>query len=115
MSSFITGSGVITNYNMSVPANVWFTTTETDEIIPIVENINGNLLPINDIQVFANATDILYRLCRIDNKTDKTIVYPSDVMFVGNGSMDSTVSVSFNAIQILGNAGQVFRFKGNFY
>jgi len=111
----LSASGIVTNYHLSIPNNIWYTTTEENEVIPLVDEMNGYLRLINDIQIFAKDTSIIYRLCRIDNKVDKNIGYYTDVIFVDSNSIDSTVGVSINAIQILGLAGQSFRFKGSLY
>lgn len=112
---YITGSGTVTNYHLSTPSNILYTTVEEDEIIPFIDEIDGQLKFINDIQVFGDTTNIVYKLCIIENITNRIIKYSSDTMFVENGAIDGTTGVSYNAIQILGAIGQKFRFKANFY
>lgn len=107
-------SGTITNYHLSTPNNTWYTTSEVDEIIPFVDNQGNWRVNTTDIQVFSGGSDISYRLCRIDNLTDKNILFNSSVMFVGADSIDSTEDVAYNAIQILGVSGQKLRFKCNY-
>ena len=108
------GSGVITNYHLSAPDNKWYTTVEENEVIPFVDHYDI-LRNINDWIVFANTTNLLFRMCIVDNATDKNVLYESDVLFVDAGASRSNGKIRFNAIKIIGVLGKEVAYSANFY
>lgn len=81
------GYGIITNYHLSTPNSVWYTTQETDEVI-FFSDQEGNRRAVNNCVIFANNTNLLIQLFRTQSPQatfSETLGYVSDVIFIEAG------------------------------
>lgn len=110
----LNASGIITNTHLSDPEAEWYETISTDEVIPFLDH-EGILRNVNTITMFSNATILKLSACRIDNETDKTVLYESDKIYIGSGASLENGMINFNAIKVHGLSGQQIKYICNFY